>query len=317
MFGLLDYGALTTLGRLRVPDALTRWTTVDDLARRLDVQPASLERLLRYGVSRGWLRIDRRGRFGPNAVTRFLAPGHPGGWSKWLDFFDGAEVVAAVGALSDAVRTGGDAFTIANGSSFFEWMEHHPERLRAFDGAMATGARMHGLALAATIDWSKSQRVCDVAGGDGSLLRILLERHRNIEGVLFDLPQVVANARPADRLEIRSGDAFVEIPKDCDTYLFVNIVHDWGDDDVVRLLSRVVDDGPARARVLVVDGVRKRQPTDDIPGRTDLFMLALAPGGRERSLEEFARLGARAGLRLERAIPLVSTDYALVFHGQE
>jgi hypothetical protein len=42
-------------------------------------------------------------------------------------------------------------------------------------------------------------------------------------------------------------------------------------------------------------------------------MLALAPGGRERTAQEFAKLGERAGLRLKRSIPLASTDFAHLF----
>jgi len=33
---------------------------------------------------------------------------------------------------------------------------------------------MHGVALARAMDWSKHRRICDVGGGDGSLLDALL-----------------------------------------------------------------------------------------------------------------------------------------------
>jgi len=42
-------------------------------------------------------------------------------------------------------------------------------------------------------------------------------------------------------------------------------------------------------------------------------MLALTPGGRERSADDFAAVGARAGLRVERSVPLASGDCATVF----
>jgi hypothetical protein len=313
LFGLLDYGGLVALRDLGIPDALVGRTTIDDLARRLNVRAEPLERLLRYGAARGWLRMDRRGRIGPNAVTRFLRADHPGGWSTWVDFAGGSDVLGAVRALGEAVRSGDEAFATANGATFFDWMANHPERGRAFDAAMAAGGRMHGLALAATLDWSGSRKVCDVGGGDGSLLRTLLARQPHLEGVLVDLPEVTARAQPADRLDIKAGDAFEEVPTDCDTYLFVNVIHDWGDDDAVRLLARAVTDSPPQARIVVVEGHRTRQPADDIATRTDLLMLALAPGGRERTAKEFAKLGERAGLRLKRSIPLASTDFAHLF----
>src|SRR5438552_345415 len=118
----------------------------------------------------------------------------------------------------------------------------------------------------------------------------------------------VAGAQAADRLTIVAGDAFASVPGDCDTYLFVNVIHDWGDEDAVRLLRRTADDAPANARVLIVEGERRRSPADDITARTDLLMLALAPGGRERTTEEMSELARRAGLRRRRSVRLASTD---------
>ncbi len=313
LLGVLDTGAVVALHELRVADALDGWCTVDHLARRLDVEPEPLERLLRYCAARGWLRIDRRGRVGPNAVTRFLRVDHPGGWSKWVDLVGGADVLGAVGALGAAVRSGDEAFAVANGAGFFDWMSGHPERGRAFDGAMAAGGRLHALALDAALDWSGAQRVCDVGGGDGSLLRALLAAHDHLAGVLVDLPAVTDRAEPADRLEIRPGDAFERVPADCDTYLLVNVVHDWSDADAVRLLGRIVSDGPPGARIVVVEAHCSARPADDLAARTDLLMLALAPGGRERTAGELAALGRRAGLRGERVVPLASADFAHVF----
>lgn len=75
-----------------------------------------------------------------------------------------------------------DAFEAANGAPFFEWMGAHPDRGAAFDDAMAAGARVHALALAAALPWHGT--VCDVGGG---------------KGTLFDLPAV-------------GGDAFEAVP---------------------------------------------------------------------------------------------------------
>jgi hypothetical protein len=313
LFGILDWGALVALHELGVADALTGATTTDALAARLGVAADPLDRLLRYSASRGWLRVDRRGRFRPNAVTRFLRTDHPGGWSAWVDLVAGDDAVAAVRALAGAVRSGDEAFVAANGASFFDWMTRHPARARAFDGAMAAGARMHGIVLAAALDWSSTRRVCDVGGGDGSLLRTLLGEQPHLRGVLLDLPDVTARAPAVERFEIVPGDAFEQVPAGCDTYLFVNVIHDWGDGDAVRLMARAAAAGSAGVRIVVVEGHRSTPPADDITTRSDLLMLALAPGGRERTAGELGRLGERAGLRLQRVVPLASADFAHVF----
>jgi hypothetical protein len=313
MLGILDHAALVALCDLDVPDRLGRRTPVHALAATVGADPATLARLLRYAHARGWVRIDRRGRVAPTRALRFLRRDHPGGWRAWVEFAGGDDVVRAVGHVGDAVRDGADPFARANGAAFFDWFATHTARQRAFDGAMAAGARMHALVLGAGVDWSRDRRVCDVGGGTGELLRTLLEQHSHLEGVLFDLPHVVAAATPHERLRTVAGDAFEAVPPGCDTYLLVNVVHDWNDDDAAALLRQVAAAAPPAARVVVVEHEQPRVPLDDVGTRSDLLMLALTPGGRERTTSEFVALAAAAGLRMDRTIPLASGDRAFVF----
>jgi hypothetical protein len=94
--------------------------------------------------------------------------------------------------------------------------------------------------------------------------------------------------------------------------MFVNVVHDWDDEAVVRLLRGVAAAGGPGARALVVEGERRARPVDGIALRTDLLMLTVAPGGRERTTAELRTVGAAAGLRLATTIRLASGDRALL-----
>jgi hypothetical protein len=315
--GGLDLAALATLCRLDLPDRLHRPVTVSRLADELGLDADRLERLVRYAATRGWLRIDRRGRVRPTRSTAFLRRDHPGGWRAWIEFASGAEVTAALGSLDAGLRVDGDAFATANGQPFFGWMQEHPDRHASFDGAMAAGGRMHGLALARALDWSTSRRVCDVGGGDGTLLGVLLAQHPHLEGVLLDLPEVVARATPRPRFTAVGGDAFAAVPDGCDTYLFVNVLHDWDDEAAVTLLRRAAEalegaDATGGARIVVVESEAHTRPRDDVAVRADLLMLALTPGGRERTTDEVTALAARAGLRRQRTHVLASGDVAHV-----
>ena len=312
MLGILDHAVLVALCRLDVPDHLTRRTDVPTLAVSVGASPEMLERLLRYAAARGWVRFDRAGRAAPTRALRFLRRDHPGGWRAWVDFAGGDDVVRAIAAVDAAVREHADPFERANGASFFAWMAAHPERGQAFDGAMAAGARMHGLMLASAVDWSASSVVCDVGGGTGELLATLLAAQPHLEGVVFDLPHVVAGVTGTARLRVVAGSAFDAVPAGCDTYLLVNVLHDWGDDAARRFLASIVA-AATGARVVVVENERRAVPLDDIGTRSDFLMMALTPGGRERTTGELADLGAAAGLRLARSIPLPSGDRAHVF----
>jgi SAM-dependent methyltransferase len=271
-----------------------------------------LERLLRFAATRGWVRLDRRGRVRPTRVTAFLRTDHPGGWRAWVDFAGGEEVVAAVGALSAGSSTT-HAFAEVNGAPFFEWMAAHPDRWATFDRAMAAGGRMHALGLAAALDWSTTRSVCDVGGGTGDLLATLLDLEPRLEGTVFDLPDVVARAVVHPRLTAVGGDAFESVPAGFDTYLLVNVIHDWSDDDSMRILGRVAEAMGPDARVVVVDNERATVPRADVAISADVLMAALTSGGRERSADELDGLACSAGLRLGHSVRLASADVAHVF----
>jgi hypothetical protein len=314
LLGVLDQAALVALCRAGIPDHLDGPLEIDALAADLGVAPDRLQRLLRYAATRGWVRVDRRGRVRPTPVMEFLRRDHPSGWRDWVEFMSGPEVARALGALADGLAADGDPFESANDAPFFAWMAAHPDRHAAFDAAMATGGRMHGLVLARALDWRASRRVCDVGGGTGALLTTLLSAHPHLEGVLLELPEVAARARNHPRLDVQAGDAFTSVPGGCDTYLLVNVVHDWADEAAARLLAAIAGVLPYEqdARVVIVEGRLHERPRDDIASRTDLLMLGLTPGGHERTPEQFDALARAAGLRRRRTVRLASGDDAHV-----
>lgn len=312
LFGVLDHRVLVALCELGVPDELARPTAIEDLARSVGADPVRLERLLRFAAVRGWVRIDRRGRVRPTKVTLFLRDDHPGGWRAWVEFAGGAEIVSAVGAsspTSDAV----DAFAQVNGLPFFAWMDRHPDRAATFDRAMAAGARMHGLTLAAALDWSAARTICDVGGGTGDLLVTLLDLLPGASGTLFDLPSVVDRSLDHPRLRRVGGDVFESVPPDHDTYLLVNVLHDWSDADGTRILAKVAA-AADRARIVVVDSDHPAVPYDRVATGADILMASLTNGGRERDTARFAALGRDAGLELVASTRLASGDWAHEFH---
>jgi hypothetical protein len=313
--GALDLAVLAALCRLEVPDRLTRPATCAELAALCGVDAQRLDRLSRYAATRGMLKRDRRGRLRPTRVTRFLRRDHPGGWRAWVEFAAGTEVLGALAALDAGLTADGDAFAAANGAPFFRWMAEHPERHAIFDAAMAAGGRMHGLLLARALDWSASRRVCDIGGGDGALLGVLLAQHPHLEGVVLELPEVVARMPERPRVQAVAGDAFAGVPAACDTYLFVNVLHDWDDEAAATLLDRAAEaarEGGGAARIVVVESAAHARPRDDLATLADGLMLALTPGGRERATAEIAALARRVDLAHEATHPLVSGDVAHV-----
>jgi hypothetical protein len=141
------------------------------------------------------------------------------------------------------VETGRPAFEHMHGVPFFDYLAEHPEQSRIFDDAMTTLTANDAPAIVSAYDFSPFRRVADIGGGQGGLLFEVMRRHPHVEGTLFDLPHVVEGARArahelglADRLTVRSGDFFVEVPP-ADAYLLKFILHDWDDAACLRILG--------------------------------------------------------------------------------
>jgi predicted O-methyltransferase YrrM len=83
------------------------------------------------------------------------------------------------------------------------------------------------LDVVANYDVSQAKNIVDVGGSHGMLLTALLQAAPTANGVLFDLPHVIEQAREVvgslglnDRVELRGGDFFQEVSPRGDLAMF-------------------------------------------------------------------------------------------------
>jgi len=219
----------------------------------------------------------------------------------------------AMGSLAEAVRIGKSPFAARYGS-MYAYLEGHPEARHHFDAHMATRSRSIAEAVVVEYDFSGIGTIADIGGGVGTILATILRACPGLRGLLFELEAVIAGAREfllsegvADRCELLSGDFFTSVPT-ADAYVLSNIVHNWGDEDALRILQNLRAVIPDDGRVLLLDILL---PADDRPHlgkELDMRMLALYDGALERTREDYLALLSRAGLRTSQVIEL---PYAL------
>jgi hypothetical protein len=278
-------------------------TRPEELAERAGADPDALRRLLQYLAARG-VFAEEEGTYANTPISQLLLD--EGGWRPWLDLDDAPGIWAdSWTRLLEAVRTGSPG---RDEGWYYEELER-TGRGESFNVLMAAQVRANAEQVAATYDWSPVEHVVDVGGGTGELLRILLAAHPHLRGTLFDLPQVVGDAEPAERLEVVAGDVFSDRLPSADAYVLSQILHGWPDDRAAQILTRCAEAGGDGTRILLVEGLISERPTAD-EASFDLFMLTLT-GGRERTLDEFRRLGESVGLAL-RSSPLLTTGNSLV-----
>jgi hypothetical protein len=282
-----------------------------ELARSAGVDPQTLHRVLRALASVGVFAQRKDGRFALTPLAATLRSDRPDSMRAFAIMMADDHNWQAWADLLHSVKTGQTAFDHVHGAKFFEYLGKHPDKARVFGEAMTSISGAENPAVVAAYDFSRLRTLVDVGGSHGHMLAAILKANPKLEGILFDLPQVLAQARSAPyvtareiagRIEQTPGDFFESVPSGADAYIMKYIIHDWTDDLCVTILQNCRRAMAPNARILVVDTVIPPGNDPHWGKLLDINMLVV-PGGRERTRTEFAQLFARAGLKLKRVIP--------------
>jgi C-methyltransferase len=318
IFGAWVSQAVQAAARLGVADALASGPLpLEDLARRVGADPDRLNRLMRALIGRGVFRRDRHGRYALNQLADTLRSDAPASMTAAALYYGSPQHREHWSMLVDAVRTGQASVPRLRGKEFWEYLDDEPELAQLFNGAMTSISTLSEQSVVAAYHFSSNSTIVDVGGGHGRLLASILAATRDAHGVLYDLPQVVANAPAllakagvADRVRIDGGSFFEKVPADGDVYLLKHIIHDWPDDKAVDILRTVRSAAGRDARVVLVEMVIPEHDRDFVGNWGDLEML-LCGNARERSAEQYRNLLQRSGFEMTRVISTAS-PYSLV-----
>ncbi|NOT54278.1 MAG: SAM-dependent methyltransferase [Deltaproteobacteria bacterium] len=277
---------------------------LEELASATGTHQESLYRLLRTLAAHGVFAEESPRRFvlTPAAVLLqdgamregVLLCGEVTGDGSWWN---------AVGALRHSVMTGEAAFHRQQGMGFFDYLGLHPQCHAWFDRGLANFATAENPAIAGAYDFSRFDSIIDLGGGQGGLLAEILKRCPTLRAILFDQPQVVktptylTKEKFGDRWTTVGGDFFQSVPKGGDAYVLKRILHDWSDDQCVRILRCCREAMDTNTRLLVIDAV---VPLGNVPhpGKVMDMLMMIFGEGRERTREEFGQLFAQAKLQL-------------------
>lgn len=187
----------------------------------------------------------------------------------------------------------------------FAYLQGHPQEARVFDEMMQHFSDGRHPAIAKSYDFSDFRRIVDVGGGNGAALREILKRNLAATGIVFDRADVIA-AMPKDqaRLKGESGSFFDGIPKGADCYLLVRVLHDWSNEDCLRILARCHEAMSPSTTLLICEQLLKDDPSLGTPSDylIDTQMMAMFGHARERTASEFRALLEQSGFTFKRVI---------------
>ncbi|XP_032385834.1 putative bifunctional dTTP/UTP pyrophosphatase/methyltransferase protein isoform X1 [Etheostoma spectabile] len=257
MDGFKASKALFTASKMCVFDLLQSRPGLDaaQVAQEIKASVKGTECLLEACVSLGLLKSKPRACQKPvykntHLSSRFLLSDAPFSMRGYIQHCDDT-VWPLFSHLESAVREGANqrekAFGKTSKEMFQDTFYNSREAKLRFMNAMHSIAKVTGRAVATAFDLSRFKTACDLGGCTGAMAYEFTKAHPGLSVTVFDLPAVVEMSEHFHPLHTDNSVSFVagdffkdELPK-ADLYILARILHDWSDDKVCILLSKIAN----------------------------------------------------------------------------
>jgi hypothetical protein len=275
--------------------------TIVQLATETNTDPRSLYRLLRALSSVGIFTEVSNRSFALTPLGATLKTDSPGSmrYAAMAQMGDDHSLGWSNGLHS--LKTGEIAFYAAAGMSVWDYYAQHPEVGKVFSQSMTSMGTAIAQAVVASYDFSQFNRIVDVGGAQGSLISTILQANPHLNGILFDLPEIIANVQVDQKIQPVAGNFFESVPTGGDAYLMRWIIHDWDDEKSSIILKNCHQAMPDHGKLLLVESILPPGNEPSPAKFIDMIML-LMTGGRERTEEEYRSLLHSNGFELTRVI---------------
>jgi len=310
LFGALMQKNISVAAKLGIADLLAeKAQTADELAAETGTHAASLYRVLRTLASVGIFAENSGGKFELTPVAELLRSDVPNSMRDFALMLGGEWHWRIFSELMHSVMTSETAQKKACGAELFEYLANNPEDAEVFNRAMTSHSLAAVPAIVEAYDFSDIGKLVDIGGGQGILLAGILKANSQMEGMLFDMPSVIEGKNEllekesvAARVEKVSGSFFESVPAGADAYLMKHIIHDWTDEQNIKILHNINSAMNENGKVLIIEMVVPVGNESSPSKILDLQML-IGTGGKERTEKEYRELLEAAGFRLTRIIP--------------
>lgn len=219
----------------------------------------------------------------PNSIKPFLLHDDE---TRWNSF----------GHLGYSIKTGTAAFDMIYGESYFDYLKNHQNLSERFDKAMSVISTNEDEQIAKQIKFNGI--VVDIGGGEGQLLNKILYNSLNVNGILFDLPEVINRIKNNDpRIQKISGSFFKPILIDADVFILKRILHDWDDERALQILKNINNTMKEDAKLYIIDAILDHTNNKKFLAAVDLALLSIFKG-RERKLDDINKLLIKSGFEI-------------------
>ncbi|KAK9085152.1 hypothetical protein Sjap_025563 [Stephania japonica] len=232
----------------------------------------------------------------------FLAPALQEPWqllSGWLKGGNGGTAAAP--------------FDETHGKGIWEYGLEHLDVINLFNEAMAADSRVVSSVLVTKCKamFEGVALLVDVGGGTGTMGRVIAEAFPHIKCCVLDVPQVVGSCHGSENLEFVAGDMFhAKIPS-ADAILLKWILHDWNDEDCLKILKRcreAIVSTEKVGKVIIIDIVMDEKGETHESTELQLMfdmLLMVNMNGIERTEPQWEKLFIESGFTSYKITPFL------------
>ncbi|KAF1957837.1 methyltransferase [Byssothecium circinans] len=302
------------------PDSIS----YSDAATKLNVSSSTLRSTLRMAMTANLFTETTDGKLAHNSLSASFVQNED--LKTWLNY----NVFAAVPtmrAYPDATAKwpgskvpNETAYNVWKGTElpFFGHIKANPELGAEFNKFMASQGTAHEGAslehLFNGFDWASlgDAKVVDVGGNNGGISVALAERFPRLKFVVQDLAGPIQEGRTnaeslpkeiAERIEFQEQSFLDPQPvKDADVYFLRMIIHNWNDDDSVKILKGLADSMKPSGRIIIQDMLLPAPGTGSRTHEASLrekdLMMRQVFNSKEREVEDLNALLAQVDEKL-------------------
>ncbi|XP_010150512.1 PREDICTED: N-acetylserotonin O-methyltransferase-like protein, partial [Eurypyga helias] len=166
-----------------------------------------------------------------------------------------------------------------------------------FMAAMHSIAHLTARDVATAFDLSQFKSACDLGGCTGALAHELVQTYPNLKVTVLDLPEVIANTsrfQPSGQhtapVTFVSGDFFKDNLPEADLYILSRVLHDWPDEKIHVLLSKISAVCKPGCGILLAETVLDGDKRNRSTALLQSLNMLVQTEGKERSGSEYRGL---------------------------
>ena len=281
--------------------------TLDEIAHALNIEIRPATMLLNACVSLGLL--EKKGDVYHNSRTAdlYLVEGGPKFLGPSFFKFDEHSYLL-FDKLKDAILDNSKQLSTGNPEEpelLASCMQiDNREDYHSFLSAMDPIAEWPANVIANTFDFSRFTKLIDVGGGTGIYSIAIVNKHPNIEVLIFDLPyvceigeKIIGGKGLSHRIKYHIGDFLKDdFPKGIDLAFLSNIIHGYGPEKCNILLRRIYNSLPSSGGIIISDLILDEDGCGpEMAVLLSFYFLLITEEGRNYTALEYETMLKNAG----------------------